>query len=144
MEKVRSSTIREIAHEIARGNTCYLHRNTKKITTIDHSIDDSELMATQEKVQAELEKSFSSYIKLEKLNHQEQRAIMDDFAKEFQDKTIQKQLSNALSRKNPVRNFNQIIENDMELRQHWLNFNKEEYFRWVTNFIDEAYFYGAR
>lgn len=144
MEKVRSSTIREIALEIARGNTCYLHRNSKKVTTIDHAIEDAALKAAQDKVQADLENKIVGYIKLVKLTAVENLTIMNDFAKEFQDRTIQKQLINALNRKNPVRNFNQIMENDIELNQQWSNFNKDEHFRWVSNLIDEGYFYGPR
>ena len=139
MSKIQKSVIKEIAREIAIGNTCYIHRYSTKITTIDNSIEDKEMIATQEQTQAELERKIESYLKIEKLSTKDQLIIMKDFLEELPDKSVRKQVSNALNRKNPIRNFNQTIESDMELNQHWRNFNFEEYQRWVSNFIIDAH-----
>ena len=141
MARIQQSDIKEIAREIAIGNTCYIHRYSAKVTTIDHSIEDAILLAAQEKAQAELEGAIESYVKIEKLSREEQMVMMKDFVEELSDKSLRKQLSNALNRNNPVRNFKQVVESDMELNQHWKSFSFEEYQRLVSNFIIDAYNY---
>jgi len=141
MSKKKQATIKEIAREIAFGNTCYIDRKSTKITTIDHSIEDPEKLTAQAQTLAELERKIEKYLKIEKLNAEEELRIMKDFPEELPDKSVRKQLSNALNRKNPVRNFNQVVESDIELNQHWRNFKVEEYKRWVSNIMIEAYIY---
>ena len=141
MSKIKQSTIKEIAKEILFGNTCYLQRATKKTITIDHSIEDKKLIAVQDIRQAELEQKGRSYIKIEKLSTENQLVIMKDFIEELRNKSSRREVSNALNRKNPVRNFNQVIEGNMELNAHWRRFNNEEHQRWVSNFIADAYHY---
>ena len=68
---------------------------------------------------------------------------MKEFLDEPMSKSVNKQLANALNRKKPVRNFNQAVNSDIELRQQWRNFNFEEAQRWVSNFIVDAYHYGT-
>jgi hypothetical protein len=141
MSNIKKSTIKEIAKEIAVGNTCYLQRFTKKVTTIDHSIEDAKLIATQEQTLAEVEQKIENYIKIEKLTTENKRVIMAYFLEELPDRSVRKELSNALNRKNPIRNFNKAVESDIDLNQHWRNFKIEEYERWVSNFIADAYLY---
>lgn len=133
------NTIKEIAKEIAIGNTCYIERRSVKVTTIDHSIKDPELLAVQEITLAELEGKIEKYLKIEKLSVKNDRMIMKDFAEELLDKSVRKELLNALNRKNPVRNFMQAVESDIGLNQHWINFKVEEYQRKVSNMLVEAY-----
>lgn len=129
------STIREIAKEIASGNTCYVHRSTRKITTIDASLEGIENISAKAEVLALIEKKSGEYVKIEKLSTQEQLVIMRDFMDELPDRAVRKQIANALSRKNPIRNFEQSVGGDTELSQHWENFNFEEYQTWVSNLI---------
>ena len=141
MPILKQITIKEIAKEIAIGNTCYINRKSAIVTTIDQSIEDPEKLAAQEQTLAELERKIEKYVKVEKLNAENEMRIMKDFPEELPDKSVRKQLSNALSRKNPVRNFNQVVESDIELNQHWRNFKMEEYQRWVSNIMIDAYLY---
>ncbi len=141
MSKLQQPLIKEIAREIANGNTCYIEKYTKKITTIDHSTEDADEIAAQEEALVEVERKIENHLKLEKLSTEDQIEIMEYFLEEVADKSVRKQLSNGLKRKNPIRNFNQAIESDIELKQQWRIFKFEEYQRWVSNFIIDAYNY---
>lgn len=141
MSILHSSAIKEIARAIALGNTCYIHRHTKAITIIDHSIEDKKAIAAQEQIKAGIERKIENHVKIEQLSQEDQLIIMKDFLEELPDKSVRKQVSNALNRKNPVRNFKQAVESDIGLNQHWTNFNFEEYQRWISNFIIDAYNY---
>ena len=64
--------------------------------------------------------------------------VMKDFLLEVTDSSVKKELTNALRRKNPQRNFMQVIESRIDIGQHWRRFKSqqcEEYVRQV--FIDE-------
>ncbi len=137
----KQATIKRIAKEIALGNTCYINRKSVQITTIDYSIEDPEKLVVQEQTLAEIERKIEKYLKIEKLSEENELRIMKDFPEELPDKSIRKQLSNALNRKNPVRNFMQVVESDIALNQYWKNFKEEEYQRWVSNIMIEAYIY---
>ncbi|MGB0863615.1 MAG: UPF0158 family protein [Saprospiraceae bacterium] len=137
MTRIRKSTIKEIALAIARDKTCFLHRTAKKVTIIDHSAEDAKLIAAQ----AKLEQKIGNFIKIEQFSTEEQLVIMRDFADELDNKSLRRELSNALNRKNPVRNFNGVIESNMDLNLHWRSYRMEEYQRWVSNFIADAYHY---
>ena len=141
MSILHPTKIKIIAKEIASGNTCYIHRFTSKITIIDLSLEDETLIAAQDLTQAELDRKIDDYVKLEKLSIEDQLVIMKDFLEELSDKSVRKQLANALNRNNPVRNFTQTVESDMALHQHWMSFYAEEYKRWVSNYIIDAYNY---
>ena len=139
MSRKKQTTIKEIAREIALGNTCYVNRKTIKITIIDHTIEDPEKLTAQEQILAELGRKIEKYLIIEKLSVEDEMRIMKDFPDELSDKSIRKQLSNALNRKNPVRNFMQVVESDIALDQHWRNYKVEEYKRLVSNILIEAY-----
>lgn len=138
---VQQSAIKEIVREIALGNTCYMDRYTSKITTIDNLTKDVEIIATQEQARSAIEKKIEKYVKLEKIGEKDRLMIMKDFLDEVVDKSVKKELSNALKRKSPIRNFTNEIESNMGLYQHWINFDAKESERWVTNFLIDAYNY---
>lgn len=138
---IPQSVIKEIVKEIAKGNTCYLDRYTAKISIIDHSIEDAKSINAQEIIKEKIEKKIEKYVKIERLSDKYQLMIMKDFLEEITDKSIRKELSNALKRKSPIRNFYKEVESDMGLNQHWVNFNSKESQRWVTNFLIDAYNY---
>ena len=131
MSKLSPSVIKEIAGEIALGNACYVNKLSGEITVIDKSTEDEKTIAAQAQRLLEIEKTLDSYIVIDKLPTKTQLEIMKAFLVEIEDRSVRKQLSNALNRKNPVRNFNQTIESNMELSQHWRNFNKEECGDWI-------------
>lgn len=141
MPLVKKETIKGIAKDIANGKVCYINRRNAKITVIDPFTEDPKKIATQEKTVAEFELKIEKYLKIEKLSADDQLEIMRNFLKELSDKSVRKQLSNALNRKNPIRNFSQTVESDIELHQHWRNFNTAEYQRWVSDYIIAAYNY---
>ena len=130
MPIIKKETIKKIARDIANGNTVYINRRNAKITVKEYS-DDPKKIVAQEKTVAEIEQKIENYLKIENLSADDQLEIMHNFLKELPDKSLRKQLSNALNRKNPIRNFSQTVESDMELHQHWRNFNFAEYQRWV-------------
>ncbi len=141
MSRLHQAAIKELAKEIANGNTCYIHHTSRKITTINNELKDKKLIAEQAKAIAAIELKIDDHLKIEPQSTEDQIEIMRYFIDEMSDKSIRKEMTNALKRKNPLRNFIQVIESDMELRQRWRIFKFDEDQRWVSNFIIDAYNY---
>lgn len=141
MSKLQPEAIKEIVREINEGKTCYLHRFTAKITVIDHALVDPIQLEAQELLVEQLERKIESYIKIDKPSTEDELVFMNDFLEDIPDKSVRKQLANALKRGNPVRNFIQVVGSDMELNLHWTHFNFIEQQRWVSNIVIDAYNY---
>jgi hypothetical protein len=64
--------------------------------------------------------------------------VMQDFLLEVTDNSIKKELVNALRRKSPMRNFMQVIDNSIDVGQHWRRYRAERYEQYVRQvFVDE-------
>ena len=120
---------------------CYVHRESLKITTIADleagGTNTPERQATLEKLENKLHK----YYKVPRMSSYEEVHVMKDFIKEELSNSIKKELTNALKRKNPIRNYMQVIENDEILEQYWLNFKADWYQEWVRGYLLDIYKY---
>jgi len=141
MSIVKQAVINQLAKEVAKGNTCYVNRRTSKITIIDNSAEDENLVNQQVELLQQIQKKIDNYVKIEEPDQDYQLNIMKEFLDELTDRSVSKQLSNALNRKNPMRNFKMAVASDMDLNNHWSNYKSEEYQRWVANVIIDAYNY---
>ncbi len=141
MPVLQPASIKQVARELSEGNTCYINKRSTKIITIDKYIEDPEEIAAQAEAQEAMDAKPERYLKIEPMPDKDLLVIMRDFLEEVADRGKRKQLSNALNRKKPIRNFTQAVESDMELKQHWRNYGFEEYQRWVSNVVIDAYNY---
>ena len=141
MSIVKQAVINQLAKEVAKGNTCYVNRRTSKITIIDNSAEDENVVNQQVELLEQIKKKIDNYVKIEEPDQDYQLNIMKEFLDELTDRSVSKQLSNALNRKNPMRNFKMAVASDMDLNNHWSNYKSEEYQRWVANVIIDAYNY---
>ncbi|MFT4664759.1 MAG: hypothetical protein ACI8YQ_003938 [Polaribacter sp.] len=133
------ASIKEVTRELTDGYTCFIHKRSAKITVINLDSEDAEEIAAQKEIQVGLEGKPERFLKIEPMPEKDLLVIMRDFLEEVADRGKRKQLSNALNRKKPVRNFMQEVESDMELRQHWKNHGFEAYQDWVSEFVIDAY-----
>ena len=120
--------IKEVAKLVNRGNTCYINRKNRKIVTIEPE------------AQAELNKELTieKCIIVSPMPKQTVSMVMQDFLLEVADNSLRKELTNALRRKNPMRNFLQVVDNSVDIGQHWRRYKAqrcEQYVRQV--FLDE-------
>lgn len=135
------SLVKAIAKQLDAGMICYVHKRTRKIVTV---IDLEEGMNDTEERQAKiqkLDKNTRDYMKVPRMSSFEAMHVRQDFIKEPINAGIKKELTRALNRKNPVRNFKNIIHSDEEIHQYWLNFKADWYAQWVEGYLLDTYFY---
>lgn len=135
------SLTKAIAKALQAGNICYVNRQTREITTIvdlpEGTKDTSERQAQLEK----LEEKIKRYYKVPRMSPAEAIHIMHDFVDEDLAFANKKELTNALKRKNPSRNFLQILQHNEELHEYWLIFQAKWYQEWVRGYLLDIYRY---
>ena len=135
------SLTKAIAKELEAGNICYVNRQNRKITTVV-DLEEGEESSKERDAQIEkLEEHIRKYYKVPRMSADEAIHVMKDFAEEAINTSIRKELINALKRKNPVRNYMRIIENQEELYEYWLIFKRKWYQEWVRGYLLDVYRY---
>lgn len=135
------SLTKAIAKELLAGNICYINRQNRQITTI---VDLEEGVENTPDRQAKLEKletNIKKYYKVPRMSSEEAIHVMHDFIEEDLAFVNRKELKNALRRKNPKRNFLQILQNDEDLYEYWLIFKAKWYQEWVRGYLLDIYRY---
>ncbi len=135
------SLTKAISRELAKGNICYVNRESLKITAIpDLAAGAADTPERQAQVEA-LENKIRRYYKVTRMTDYEEVHVMKDFIHEELSKSIKKELKNALKREEPKRNFMRVIENDEILEQYWVNFKAKWYQEWVRGYLLDIYKY---
>ena len=138
MALLRPEHIKEIAKYVAMGEIVFVHKNSRKIQPMPKPEESVE--EWKEKC-AVLEADNKNWLKIKTVPLDDELHLRKEFIEEATNQHVKKQLSNALNRKNPMRNFQHVIESDEILHQHWRNYKKVAYQNWVTNFVIDQYNY---
>lgn len=130
--------VNEIAKLLENDNICYLERANRQII----SIEEDELNTPEGAEQlAMIEDNIEKYLKFPPIPTQRLLIIMQDFLAEVTDKEIERELSKSLKRKNPTRNFLQIVESRIDINQHWKLFKREQSEEYVAKIFIKDYNY---
>ena len=120
--------IKEVAKLVNRGNTCYINRKNRKIVTI----------APEDQSELNKELTIEKCIIVPPMSMQTLSMVMQDFLLEVTDNSLKKELTNALRRKSPMRNFLQVVDNSVDIGQHWRRYKAQRYEQYVRQvFLDE-------
>lgn len=130
--------VKEVAKLLEEDCICYVNRESREILSIEIANIKS---MEQASIVSELEKNISKYIKCKPMPKQKLLWVMQRFVLETTDDEIKKELSSSLSRKNPTRNFLQIIESRQDIKQHWVLFKLEENATYVSELFIADYNY---
>lgn len=133
-----NEVVKEVARLIAKDNICYIDKKHREITAIEMANRNTPEIALQISL---LEEHIGKYIKVEPMSTRETIFIMKDFLLEVTDQDVKKELSHSLNRKNPMRNFLQIVESRIDINQHWTHFKAEQYEAYVEEKIIKDYNY---
>jgi len=119
---------KKVAQLIEEEHICYVHRSSREITSFPFSEKDSSDIAAKI---ATIEDKIDKYMKVMPMNTAALITAMEYFIPEVTDKNIAKELARGLKRKNPTRNFIQIVDAHMDVQMHWFRF-KREHCHWYT------------
>jgi len=130
--KLSEEQIREIAGSLECGLVCYIHKETKKVTSImdtsDFYLDDEDL---EDEEMEEINNNLDNYVVIEKMSSHEGFQIMADFVDHVSNESIKKRLIYALNNRKPFSNFKYEVDYDEDVRQSWFKFKSSQYQEWV-------------
>lgn len=133
------SLTKAVARQLDKGMICYIRRQSLKVTTIP-DLEDGQENTPERQAQLEaLEKNIKKYYKVPRMSFKEEMHIMQDFTNENISTSIKRELTKALKRENPVRNYMKIIQTDEHLEQYWINFKDDWYQEWVRGYLLDIY-----
>jgi Uncharacterised protein family (UPF0158) len=113
--------IDEIAQEIEAGMKAYINLKTHEIKTIfdwEDSFGDTE---EWEEEQEAIEKEWTNFAVITKMESRESYRVMENFVKEIHDVDLQQKLVRVLERKRPFAHFKEVVESSA-YRKNWFDF----------------------
>ncbi len=131
--------IKEIAEQIDCGFRAFYHRQTGDLLFIPDSLKHPgiEIEAWEEDIE-KLDNNFSDYAEIEAMDSSDSFELMRDFTELLDNSNLlKKQLTIALTKKKPFREFKFLIDNSGDYRQQWFDFKNLKLRQWVENQIDE-------
>lgn len=131
-------TAKEVARLLEQGYMCYVERANRAITPI--LLTEMKTPEAQELI-APIENKISRYIKVDPMPTHKLLFNMEYFLEEVTDQDIRRELNGALKRKNPTRNFLQIVRSRLDINQHWKLFITENYIDYVEKEFIKDYNY---
>ena len=138
MLKLTKEQINEIYQDLDCGLRCFLNTETGEIKSIPDF--DSNPYAEEEMWEEEIDEIDSNpdkYVELEEMSSRDSFGMMEEFADEVDDKTIQKLLLDGLSRPKPFHNFKFVIDNSGEYRDKWFEFKEKRICEWIVEQIED-------
>jgi hypothetical protein len=132
MNSTTIDKINEIAEQLDCGFRAFFHKTTGQFLFIpnNNNFIDIDLDSWDEELE-QLENNFSDYYEIDKWTSNEAFEIMSEFTVQLTDNNLQNRLFEALRKKKPFREFNFVIDNSDDFRQHWFDFKN----KWQQNFV---------
>jgi len=133
--KITSRQINDIAQELEMGMKVYINRETQEIKPIfdwEDSIGDTEIWEEEEE---KIEKEWSDFVIISKMESWEAFKIMEAFVDKVEDRALNEDLVRILGRKSPFANFKATIESS-PYRQNWFDFRQGEYESYVKEKLE--------
>ena len=131
--------IADIADQLDCGNRCFINKKSGQILftpDFDNNIYADQELFTDEI--EELEKNYGDYIVIDRPNSKESFDRMVNFIEQLGDDKLKQQLTNALNKKKPFREFKFTIDNSGIHRQNWFDFKNTYLRQWVIDKFNET------
>jgi hypothetical protein len=133
--KLSAKQIHDIAEELLCGMKVYINRDKPEYVTIldwDGMYGDTEFW---EEEMEKIQKEWSHFVVLEKLESRESFNIMKNFIGEIDDEKMQQDLIRILNRRSPFANFKSKVESS-DYREQWFDFRQLKYEEYVRDQLE--------
>jgi Uncharacterised protein family (UPF0158) len=126
--------IKEIADQLDSGFRAFYHKQNGELIFVPNTEKhyDMDIEAWQEELH-KLDENYLEYKQIQAMESSDSFSVMEDFANQVNDVTLQEKVFNALNRKHPFREFKFVIDNSGEYRNAWFDFKNKQYLEWVEN-----------
>ncbi|MES2265449.1 MAG: UPF0158 family protein [Bacteroidota bacterium] len=136
-EFITQDKLKEIADNLDMGMRCFYNKVTSEIESYPKNLEYTGLEDEWEDTVSKIEANAANYYEFESMNSNEAFNVMMDFTNEITDKSIYNKFLNALSRKKPFANFNNLLQYYPYLQQEWFAYKSRKSSTFVKGQMDE-------
>ena len=127
--------VKDVSKLLEEEHLCYVNKHARTITSF--LLGELKTPEVAEQIRL-IENKKENFIKVGPMPKQHLFFAMEEFLTEVTDQEIEKELRSGLKRKNPTRNFVQVLEHRQDILQHWKLFKAEKMEAYVGQvFIDD-------
>ena len=140
MTTLTKEQINEIADQLDLGFRCFWHRYNHDLVFIPDTIRNPgmETEFFEEEIE-KIDNDCNNYVEIQPLDSSDSFEIMADFAYQLRDNIqLTSELTSALARRKPFREFKFVIDNSGEYRQKWFDYKNQRLREWVEEKFKEA------
>ncbi len=140
MTTLTKEQINEIADQLDFGFRCFWHRYNHDLVFIPDTIRNPgmETEFFEEEIE-KIDNDCNNYVEIQPLDSSDSFEIMADFAYQLRDNIqLTSELTSALARRKPFREFKFVIDNSGEYRQKWFDYKNQRLREWVEEKFKEA------
>jgi hypothetical protein len=134
--EIKTETLNEIAQYLDMGMLCFYHKTNGELVyypeELELSGDEEEWADETEKIEA----APDDYFEFEKMSSHEAFKVMERFVRDIAHLPTLNKFVDAISRKKPFANFNNLISYYPELRQEWFTYKNERYIDFVKDQVE--------
>jgi hypothetical protein len=136
--KITPELLKEIAQELDAGMKVFINKDTLEIKSI---LDWEDILDNEpwEKEMEEIDRTWSNFAVITKMESREAFKVMESFIDEVEDAQFREGLVKILSRKSPFANFKAEIETS-PYRQNWFDFKQKKYEEYAGEKLEEEGF----
>ncbi|WPR71427.1 UPF0158 family protein [Flavobacterium sp. NG2] len=136
MKPFDKTTIQEIVDQLECGLKCYWNSKTNALLFIPDENNSFIEMEFWENEINQLENEGDDFIEIEKPTSRDSFQMMESFIESgIPTAALKKELTKALERPKPFRNFNELVENS-RFREDWFAFKKDWMIKWVESEVE--------
>ena len=137
---ITPEALKEIAEQLDTGMVCFYHKTSGKIESYPDEISnpgfDEEFWTD---VIDKVEENLGDYLRFEPMRSSEAFRIIEAFIDGIPDIPTHNSFIDAVSRKKPFRQFNDLLHDYPELRSQWFAYKLECYIEFVKEQFEEQY-----
>jgi hypothetical protein len=134
--KLTSNQINSIAQELEVGMKVFVNKKTLEYRSILDYEDMTDTELWNEEIE-KIEREWTDYIVIEKMDSYNASKIMEGFLDEINDINFKEDLARILNRKSPFANFKIVIESS-KYRKIWFEYRTKRYEEYVKDHLDIA------
>ncbi len=127
--------IKEIADQLDCGFKAYYHKQSGELVFVPDTDKFYDMDKTAWKEEFAKLRKKTAFQEIDAMESRDSFLVMEDFAAQVGDISLQQKLFNALNRRHPFREFKFEIDNAGEYRNAWFDFKNRRYLEWVENQI---------
>jgi len=135
--EIKPEKLQEIAEYLDMGMLCFYHKATGELESYPKDLEDSGLEDEWADVTGKIDANLADYFEFEAMSSSEAFRVMEAFIDDIDYVPTHNKFIDAISRRKPFQNFNNLLHYYPDLCQQWFAYKLEKYIEFVKEQVDQ-------